>query len=322
MISYFKTEGLASGGKSKQMNKTIRKMKLVYLEESFRERLGCVRGDINLQEHVLFVSNRPLQIPDIKREFYNMISSSSKADTLGPIPMLKWQDSWQATVQRKRQIIGASNKVEVGGPIPDGTKRDPPKPTDVEPVFYHCMPLNWYMLVLREVPCVAGIDCSPGEGLNAVAHIKNRKPYTGICFTQHHADALHEHLVHEVFKMSLTEGDDGFDPALAATIAKARKPVAPAGSKPKGTKPKKADADKGKDGDNDEGKAGNKDGNKDGKSGEEKNPGKKDGTKNTGKKKSKKELMDMLSKLRESKGEDKDDEEEADEEEEDSQDDK
>ena len=55
--------------------------------------------------------------------------------------------------------------------------------------------------------------------------------------------------------MSLTEGDDGFDPALAAMIAKARKPVAPAGSKPKGTKPKKADAGKGKDGDNDEGKA-------------------------------------------------------------------
>ena len=125
--------------KAKPMAKHVKRLHLVYMEDSFRERLGCARGGFNLMEDIVATTGRPTEYPETNRDMFNAFSNTTKGNVVGGVAWHPWAKSWQAPVATKRLIFGAANRIDVGGPTLEGTKRDPPKPTDLEPVFYHSL---------------------------------------------------------------------------------------------------------------------------------------------------------------------------------------
>ena len=221
-MTAFSTDGEGSA-KAKPMAKHVKRLHLVYMEDSFRERLGCARGGFNLMEDIAVITGRPTEYPETNRDMFNAFSNTTKGNVVGGMAWHPWAKSWQAPVATKRLIFGAANRIDVGGPTLEGTKRDPPTPTGVEPVFYHSLQPEYSTFLLSEFPVSAGIDLSPGEGHLAVAFIKAKKPYTGVCFTEKHKDMLADRIASLIFACKLNEGDPIYDPNLADLLGKKKK---------------------------------------------------------------------------------------------------
>ena len=95
MLGVFADE---SDGKAKPMLKAVKRRRLLYSEESYRERLGAIRGDIALMEHMMIVTAKPLELAEKTRDLYNLLSKTTKGDSIGPILWKPWSAAWKDTV--------------------------------------------------------------------------------------------------------------------------------------------------------------------------------------------------------------------------------
>jgi hypothetical protein len=320
MLGIFTDE---TGQKNKGMKKDVKRLNVLYSEQTFRERMGCIRGGFQQNEGITFVTQDVWDFPEKERRRLDLLGKSNRSDSIGAMSWVPWANSWQTCPIEKKVLMGA-NRVDVGGP----SGLSVVAPTNVagkEVVFFHCMSEEWYNLLLEDYPIDASIDTSPGQGDNALAHIRARKPYLGICMTKKHCELLVERLVCLTFGKMMDETDTMmYDPQLAALVLKAKpaskkqpKKKAETGVEPPAKQKKqkqKAGEDPDKPGDPPPAKG-------------KKNKKEDDPEPNTSgkKQKSKAELMSVLAKLRkgsnaEAKPDEADEVEESDEESEDSQD--
>ena len=214
-----------SDGKSTLMSKVSKKRRLIYSEDTYRERLGCIRGDLHLIEHMYIVASKTMELPEQPRTMYNLVSKTTRGDTSGPILFKSWTEIWKATVQDKRAIYGASNRVAIGGsgPDADASAANRKSLTDLEPIVLHSMPVEFYFVMFQEVPPAAVIDLTPGDGSMAVASLLSKVPYLGVGFTQRHADGLLEHVQATIFAEMCKETSKLYDPSLAKVLASIEK---------------------------------------------------------------------------------------------------
>ena len=154
--------------KAKLMLKSVRKLFINYSEESFRERLGSVKGNLHLVEVISIVTGQQLELPEVEREYYNLVGKSSRGDVIATLHWQDWKKAWCLPTSEKRTIYGAMNRIEVGGPAPTGLANFERGPHDAEPVFFHQMPSNFYKLLLDEHPLATVVDCTPGAVLFAI----------------------------------------------------------------------------------------------------------------------------------------------------------
>jgi len=211
-----------SGGKGKQMKKEVRKLHVLYSEETFRDRTACARGPYHQLESVTVVTRNNFDFPEVKRNKFTLLSSTNRGDAVGAMCWHPWNKSWAEKSAVKKQILGP-NRVDVGGAGPENV---PPMPTNTEGnevVLWHCMSEDYYVMLLEDWPIAGTIDLSPGQGLNALAHLRSRIPYLGVCFTPKHVDLLYERLYNRAFAAMLTEADSLYDPALANLVHSAKK---------------------------------------------------------------------------------------------------
>ena len=89
---------------------------------------------------------------------------------------------------------------------------------------YYNMPEELYENTCDALNIKDSIDFTPGDGTNAIAHIKacrkTPKGYVGICFTDFHKDSLWEHLCHRTLELFATPSDPLFHPQYAAGVKK------------------------------------------------------------------------------------------------------
>ena len=161
---------------------------------------------------------------------FTALGASNRGTAIGPVGWAPWDKMWQATLSEKKQIFGASNRHDVGGPAPAGCVPLQRKEDDNEPVFFHALPVQYYEFMLNEFRIVGTIDTTPGPGHAAFAHIKKKIPYTGICFNEKHVPALQDHLVTMIMKAFADEQEKSlYTPQFAELlkVAKAKKKPAP-----------------------------------------------------------------------------------------------
>lgn len=208
-----------TGTKAKPFPRSNRKLYLTYSMQAFVDRLGCQRGSLHLMEILHTITAKVANHPEITRDSYNVLSSTNRGDCLGPVIWEKWADSWMLKNEDKKKVFGAANRILVGGSTDSSETARPRGHNDTEPVFYHSLPESYYARLLSDHPLIGGIDLTPGPGNNALAHVKARKPYLGVCFNMHHVEMLYDHLNSMAFKAMMNEGDPLYNPSLGELLS-------------------------------------------------------------------------------------------------------
>ena len=106
--------------------------------------------------------------------------------------------------------------------------------TNVEPVFYQAMPVEFYEdlasgLYLRDI-----IHLTPGDGSAAKAALKLQMNYFGMCFTDLHVTALYQHLKVWMLQQFQDPTTSFYQPAMVKSVPKLAPPAPKPDGKPDG----------------------------------------------------------------------------------------
>ena len=105
-----------------------------------------------------------------------------------------------------------------GGYVPQGGG-EYASAQDVEPMFFHCMPVEFGRELLH---CYGnfkrGIHLTGSDGWMALASIKTRTTCCVVCFSQYHADSLNEFVAHQTFRDTQSSDDALYCAPLVAAM--------------------------------------------------------------------------------------------------------
>jgi hypothetical protein len=184
-------------------------------------------------------SRTALDLPRRKRSVYTSVSHSNEADIIGPVVFEPWKTSWTLPFLLKKELFG-QNRREVGGQTDaeeldehmddadaDEAMDDVPEDTlpgvaemsvspgrdsklvrtdaNIEVVFLHSWPEDFYVEVLHSFCLKAVVDMTAGAGAAALACIKSKRQYLGCCLTDVHQRLLEQHLLMKVFNEMMNE---------------------------------------------------------------------------------------------------------------------
>ena len=184
----------------------LRKLTLVMNEETVRQLKARVRGGTayTLVHTVTFASSSEL-VPDMCPEKQrSLYSGYNVGDALGFINLEMYHQVWQAELQKKREIYGDRM---VAASEPDTSEPNiPTSKIDLQPVFYHQLPPDYYLEVIHSFNVVGVLDLSAGGGQVAQACLTRRIPYLGFGLTETHVVELEKYLISWVKDMMTTEG--------------------------------------------------------------------------------------------------------------------
>ena len=190
--------------KNTQVPAFVRYVNLNISEESIRARKKRVRGDISQVQQATFVTSKQMaqMVPEIAHAHY---PGTNRGDSVAWVVLNSQASLWEASVEQKRKIYGT--RMTAGGVTSaDTDPRTARKDTDVEPVFYCCLPETYFSDLIQCHNALAFLDLTPGQGEAAKACLTLKKPYLGFCMTDEHMEALHKVLVEWLLAQMKTEG--------------------------------------------------------------------------------------------------------------------
>ena len=245
-------------------------------EDCLKKRRARVRGAATLHqvEFLYMISREPLVLPEKKRIHYN---GTNKGDLVGFVNLPEWESTWALTFDDKKKLYG-KHRVAVGGPTGDDDDDDedvdmgqpddadtPPTiatsssttvttaPTgrlgsNVEPVFYQAMPVEFYDDLMSSCFLSDVIHLTVGDGAAAKAALIRRVNFFGVCLSENHVEQLYTHLTDWMLKQFGEPSSAFYQPSMNK---KRPAPSADAGANPTptgaggaggaaGGKPKKA----------------------------------------------------------------------------------
>lgn len=92
-----------------------------------------------------------------------------------------------------------------------------------ELAFFHALPSIFWEEVLYDYQIGAVIDVAAGDGSLALAALRARIPYTGVCLTEEHKSKLLSRLKDLLCAGAVRAGDKWYDPTLAKALVQATK---------------------------------------------------------------------------------------------------
>ena len=221
-------------GKMESMEKKKTTFFVHFEEQSLTERRACLRmkaaGRLHALHQMHIFTKNSYEVDVVDRINY---AGTSITDLIGPVVLDSWCKMWQLPLQQKHKLLGA-NRIAVGGATPgmeidDGEAIAKKKPEDLEVVFFHTYPQEFWHDVAHSNGWNYVIDLGAHDGTMALAMLKRGTPYIGVCLTELHQTLLHERLCEEVYGRMITEGDDLYEPQLveAVRIVKGDQPRRP-----------------------------------------------------------------------------------------------
>lgn len=87
-----------------------------------------------------------------------------------------------------------------------------------KPVFYHSLPGILADEMVHSYDLLSVIDLTASDGSWALACIRAKRPYVGVCFTEFHVKALRERLQHLVLLAMKDETDSLYQPSFADAL--------------------------------------------------------------------------------------------------------
>ena len=193
-----------------------RDMSILWDEDSLLERRASIQGQIEQKESLLQITSTLLEVgvalPKVSRQPF---PGSNIGDALGYASFHKWGESLHMTFKDTRKALG-SRRVEVGGKSPELQKRGD---LDMEPHAFHEMSETVYEVLFRELKGFATIDFTPGGGVLSFLHIKVKRHYAAVTWSESHRQALYAHLFEKTFRAMLDPESPCADAGLIALLA-------------------------------------------------------------------------------------------------------
>jgi hypothetical protein len=183
----------------------LKKVTLVLNEESVRQLKWRVRGaNAYTLVHSVTLGSEQELVPDMcpekQRSYYKGYNVS---DAMGFLNLEPYSKVWQAEVQKKRDIYGPQRMLT---PKDDSKDTETPKKDDLQPVFFHQLPVDYYLELIHSFNVVGMLDLAAGGGHAAQACLTKRIPYLGFGLTETHVVELEKFLHNWVRDMMGTEG--------------------------------------------------------------------------------------------------------------------
>ena len=224
----------ADGGKGKDfedkvekvvsaVQHTTTKQVINYTCESAEKRMERDHGGmLELMETILIIGKTAPTV--VKRSRKNFPGQSTRSKWLGPVDYPDWDDTtatWHLNFKTKKALYGAHNRPRPGQECP--VEHDPAtRITSLTkvPVFYQEFPASIPEEFVHTFKGCTVIDLTPGQGHWAMASLRSRIPYVGVCFTEDMVQLLYGHLINRTLQAMLDEKDDLYDVVLK-NLAKA-----------------------------------------------------------------------------------------------------
>ena len=208
--------------------------------------------------HIFSASDKPNKVlPARKRLHFTDCSDSNLVSVVGAVTFQQWSLAWTAQFGIKKLIMGPF-WTPVGGATPgvdpdvdedasdyliaEMTDDDPgvieklpgadqltvgagrlAKPiredTNVEPVFFHAVSVETHEELLHGMCVEALVDSTPGAGTAALAAMRKRVPYFGVCLTDKHRELLQLRLEELCFQEMKREDGPLHEPGLVSLLA-------------------------------------------------------------------------------------------------------
>ena len=232
-------------GNGKKDNLFVRKFTLVYDFDSVRARKLRVKGlgAVGQTETMIAVtSGEPLSVPTKKHKHY---LDSNSGSVIAMVKLPPYSECWALSYEKKKALCGkmrvpvggkedadddnADEGLEAGQEVPptiddfsaDAASKKPRATTraaeNIEPVHYHTLP-EIFFDNLEDTFFVKDIyDFTPSPEA-ALAFMKAKKGYLGICFNDHHQKMLRDYVIDQVMLCFAKSGDPLFHAAYAAGI--------------------------------------------------------------------------------------------------------
>jgi len=198
---------------SKTMEKTKLKVTIFYTPASQTARTGQKSMySTTQQEGLLMVSKKMLVFDERERAAFP--GSSNWASYIGPVAMAPVESLWHVTVKEKQEAYGPFIAQAGGKSPPAGEHLKVRNEFDKEPMCWHSSSVLLYDALIADYTPKAIIDLTATDGLLAVAALRAKVPYLGVCPTTYHATLLREHLVKEVYEQFQKEAEPLHEPAL------------------------------------------------------------------------------------------------------------
>lgn len=199
--------------------KTIKTLKVLYNEESLRNRLSRNRSShtISQMEYVHLLTGSAMRVAPKTRAIYE---GTNQGELVGFVKAMAWDDDdscMRASPSQIKDIFGKIGTMLVGGANPDGSHK-PDFNDGREPVFFHSHPYELDAEMSHSYPACAHIDLTCGMGNRALYCIVKKVPYFGLCVTDNHREAVIKRLETKVFKMMQEEGNALYQPALLELV--------------------------------------------------------------------------------------------------------
>lgn len=212
-------EAFCAPGK-KATDCSVRVFNLFVSEQSLRARKAIVRGSdpISQRQCMLSVSPNAL-VPDmIPEKPHSKYHGTNRGDVIGLVNLQSLEGSWQLTFDKKKLLYGERL---LASDTQDKDPRSQRRDDCLEPVFYNHMPDTFYHNLFLTMSAVAVVDLTAGPGEAAKAALVTKRPYLGLCLTEHHVSLLYRHLVHWTLGEMGSEGSPLYNVKYAEHVGKA-----------------------------------------------------------------------------------------------------
>jgi len=229
-------------------------------EESLKERRRSARGVIKQGETMYTFTSGRLRLPLRRRAIF---PGTNRGDSIGPVMLDPTSDTWTLSFKTKKLLFG-KNRIPVGGRVDSESSVDEDEGSDsdeeadesgqeasktkaaakalvhkdetIEPVFYRARARKLFEELVHGQCWRSVISLLPSDGALARACVLKGLHFTGICFTETHAEELFDWLV------KVTMQDMKEDPTVATSKVVKRSAAESSSSQTKGPQRKKPKA--------------------------------------------------------------------------------
>ena len=245
--------------------KSVRQLNMIFSEESLNNRKLQIRGfmTLNQVERLYLVTSPTSHTNKLPKKDNKIFAGTTSGDTFYPVECPDVEKQWKTTLQIKKLMYGATNRILATGydqdhkflkdVVEDETCKSKVKRNDstVEPVTFYGVSEDVYEEVVYRTNASAIIHLTPTDHTFAGVALKLRKPYLAVTMTEDHSRILSHRIKQHVFETMSQEGTQWYNAELAKVLQPPTdqpqpKPKAKTKGKPEGkpeAKPPKAEAE-------------------------------------------------------------------------------
>ena len=155
---------------------------------------------------------------NLEKKARKHFQGSNHGNSIAPVALPAWKDVWRVSPELKKKIYGKGGKVAVGGCSPEPITQKPSFEDGKEPVCWHSPGERLYEEILSSFNGKLLVDLTTNDTQAAMACLRNKTNYVGVCMTDTHRSVFHAALVTQVWEQMKDENSPLYQAGLAELL--------------------------------------------------------------------------------------------------------